>query len=494
MKTITANDVMSTAYGVDAWLPVLTKDIGLLEWVSPMLGQSVTTRNGYEMSLFRDTMFKSQMAMTNIALALRAANELGVLPYTQAVKHMRDAHRLIEQVSMGFAAHRGENHRELVLAEVTLAVKDGCFDETTSGAPELYSEEELLECGYDYEQIEEILEMQEAALTSHNSGERAGSMSEDEGKLITAIHDPSQLWDMEFTDIDWIEAATAKVALIGKQWPQPSVAWDLVLDRLADSWAAALEYADDKEAMQKKIERRMTSLDDLHAKPMYARWAINHVTRRVWRDIQALKMTKERFEQQLERLDRQAFAEERYNAPARVTRVGMGEATELSRVQYLPFGDISEADVGFGPELVRMTVFGSETANAVIDSMPHLGADGVHFHTGGGHQLDTGTQEDRDRAWFNAVIEACEAQRDAITPVYKELRELDLSLSKLWELFARDAMPVAPPVYWNKHGWYLTEQEAQDALPIEQAEWKAKTRMMDDDAALAAIQLMLASK
>lgn len=467
MKSITFSEIVATAYGAEAWAPVLTKDLDAKSWIQGMLGQHVVTRNGHEMSLVRDTLFKSQMAMSNIALALRAATELGIMPYTQAVGHVRRTHDTIEAMSLAFAAQRKENHRELVVAEVALKVKEGCFGEL-SGESNWYTEEELLESGYDYEQIEEILEAQQAASDAYRGGETDDAMSADEGVLRTALHRPAQLWDLEFKDIEWAEAIAAKVALIGKAWPSSHASWDAVLDRLAESWASALDYAEpgDKEALQAKIERRTLALSNLHEKPMYARWAINHVTRRVWRDIQSLKMTKQRFEENLERLDRQAYAEERFNVPSTVTRVGMGEKQEEDRVQYLPFGDIVEA------ELVNSQMAWEDRMLEVND--PDSGI---------------APQVGRDRRWYMAVIEECDRQVAMITPLYGELRKLDLSLTKLWELFDNEGqMPVAPPVYWNKHGAYLTEEEAQNALLVEQAEWKAKNRMADDDAALAAAE------
>lgn len=521
MKTNTVRNIVATAYGADTWLPLVTGEIDARQWVESMAGKTVTTKNGFELSVVRDTLFKSQMALTNMALALRAATELGMLPYTKAVHEARNAYRLVEQFSLGFAAFRQENHRELVAAEVAIKVKDGCFDQLTAEGA-YYTEEELLESGYDYEEIENILEAQELNQVARNSGDRQQSMSADEGILRTALHDVSQLWDIELQAIEWAEAFTAKVALIGKQWPTANAAWDVVLDRLAESWAASIEYASTdevnameaahaaskgrkftaattKEEVQKKIERRMTALDDLHAKPMYARWAVNHVTRRVWRDIKALERTKQRFEEQADRMERQVFAEERYGVPASITRPNMGEATELDRVQYLPFGQVNEADVGFGVDMVRMSVKGDGEAQAFIDTMPHYDNEGMHFRimdaSRGERDMERDTQENRNRAWFTAVIEACDNQLALVKPVYKELRDLDLSLSKLWELFNDEGrMPSAPPVYWNARGHYLTEEDACNALLIEQAEFAAKNRMADDDAAMAAIQLMLANK
>lgn len=492
MKTITFNDIVATAYGAENWAPVLTKELDAKDWVQGMLGQSVQTRSGNEMSLVRDTLFKGQMAMTNIALSLRAATELGLMPYTQAVGHVRRTHDTIEAMSLAFAAQRQENHRELVVAEIALKVKEGCFGEL-SGESNWYTEEELLESGYDYEQIEEILEAQAAAADAYQGSETSDAMAQDEGVLRTALHRPAQLWDLEFKQIEWAEAVAARVLLINKNWPSSHASWDAVLDRLAESWATALDYAEpgDKEALQAKIERRTLALSNLHEKPMYARWAINHVTRRVWRDIQSLKMTKQRFEENLERLDRRAHAEERYGVPATVTRVGAGERQELEREQFLPFGDVKESDIGFGRSYERLSVHGEDHAFYIADNLPRLTSEGMEVapRHGEGHDIEADTQEAKDRRWYMAVIEECDRQVALVTPMYRELRALDLSMAKLWELFDNDGqMPSAPPVYWNKHGAYLTEEEAQSALLIEQAEWKAKNRMADDDAALAAAE------
>lgn len=485
MKNTIAHAVMATAYGANAWLPVLTGEQDLKSWAEQLKGQTVETRNGYTMSAARDVLFKSQMAVSNIALAMRAATELGMLPYTQAVHHAKKAHDLIERVSLGFAANRQENHRELVAAEVAIKVKDGCFEALTAAGAH-YTEEELLESGYDWEDIETILEAQELNQVARNSGDRTQSMAQDEGVLRTALHNVSQLWDIKLQDIEWSEGFTAKVALIGKQWPTANAAWDVVLDRLADSWAAALEYADDKEAMQAKINRRMLALEDLHAKPMYARWAINHVTRRVWRDIKALERTKQRFEEQLDRLERQVHAEERYGVPSRATRIGMGEAVDMERVQYLPFGTISEAELFPGR---------SAESRELLNELTDEWAEAIKDVVGNGeHELGSETQAVRDRSWFVNVIDACDNQIALVRPVYRELRTLDLSLTKMWELFNQEgAMPSAPPVYWNARGAYLTEQEADNALLVEQAEWASKNRMADDEALEAAIALMLAN-
>lgn len=171
----------------------------------------------------------------------------------------------------------------------------------------------------------------------------------------------------------------------------------------------------------------------------------------------------------------------------------MGEASELDRIAYLPLGNVEESGLGFGQEMMRMTVYGDGNAYAFTESMPRMDGEGMHF-SGGDEtpDMERDTPEHRNRRWFTAVIEACDSQIAALNSIYPVLRELDLSLGKIWELFnAEGTMPSAPPVYWNMKGYYLTEEEALAAIQLEQAEWALKNRMSDDDAAREAVQALM---
>lgn len=491
MNTINTTKILSTAFGAENWAPLLTKQVSPRDWVAGMAGKTVLTRKGQEMSLVRDTIFKSQLAMTNIALALRAATELGVMPYAKAVREVRKAHDAIETFAMHFAAQRGENHRELVVAEVGIKVKDGAFADLQSTSDGRYTEEELLNSGFDYEQIEEILEAQAVMSAASNPGFRADAMAEDEGMFRTAIHDANQLWDIELQDIEWAEAVTARVALIDKHWPKANAAWDVLEERLAEHWAAQLDDAEDKELMTRKIDKRAACLTDLQSKPLYARWAINHVTRRVWRDLKAVERKRTQYEERLVELDRAAMAEQRWGANTGYTRPNLGEADEQARVEYLPFEVLVEKEVGRAPQHDRLTVFGKDDAVATASIGMRVGADGMYFGEQVEGDLEHTTREDKDRAWFTYVIERCEHYLDLMRPLYRELRELDLSLTKLWELFNDNGrMPTQPPVYWNRRGFYLTEEEAEAALMVDLAEFKAKLRMADDEAGAAAAEAL----
>lgn len=457
MKTISIQNILSTARGADVLLPVITGQQTPMEWAQAIAKDSVTTKNGREISAARSALNGAQFAMTNIAMALRSATELGVLPYTKASKTLTDTYNLLDGLRVAFAGVRNEAHRELTIAEVTLAVKDGVFDGVQSQQDnEPYTEQELLDMGLGWEEIQEVLEHQErsASLSQSHLMDSDGSWSKSEGEYVTTVHTASQLWDMELKDIKYAESSAAAVALIGMQWPTHNPMWDALLDRLAEAWEASIEYADDKEAAAAKVARREAVVEDLHAKPMMARWVVNHVTRRVFRDIEALKLKAEDVHARLDWVERQAMNEERYGVPANVTRMGTGEVAEYERKAFLYYQELSEAETARGQE----------------------------------HD----TQVERDRSWAVAQLEAIEGLIAKLQPLYQELRQMDLNLAKLWELFTDGERPAQPPIYWNMERAFLAgeEQAARDAIRIEAAMAKQKAREAEGDALVKAAALV----
>lgn len=469
MKTITTAQILSTARGAEVLLPMLTGQQSISDWAKSIAADTVTTRNGREISAARAALNGAQFAMTNIAMALRSATELGVLPYTQAVRETKRIYTVLDALRSGFAAVREEAHRELTVAEITLAVKDGAFDSLQSEADnEPYTEEELLDMGLGWEDIQEFMAEQArgATLSQTHLMNSDGSMSEDEGEFVTSIHDANQLWDIELGDIKYAEQAASRVALIGMEWPTHNPMWDALLDRLADAWQASIEYAGDKEAAAKKVERREQVLDDLRANPTMARWVVNHVTRRVFRDIVALELRAEDLTLQLERIERQAHAEERYGVPGSITRRAMGEQPELERTAYLMYLELRESEVQ--------------------PPKPFTGDDReLAWH---------GTQLQLDRTWYGAQLEAIDGLLAKLRPLYQELRTMDLQLSKLWELFADGQRPAEPPVYWNMEGPMFDADQAKTAIRLEMAMARAKYRAAEGDAlakAAAMVEAML---
>lgn len=496
MKTTTINSVIATARGADAFVPMLTGQIPVTTWAKALATESVTTKSGREISAARSALNSAQFAMTNMAMSLRCATELGMLPFTQAVSETKRIYSVLDALRVGFAGVRNEAHRELVVAEVTLAVKDGAFAALQSEQDnEPYTEEELLEMGLNWEQIEEFLALQAANVSLGQSHlmDSDGAMAEDEGEAIVAVHDPIQLWDMELRDIKYAESSAARVALIGKNWPTSNVAWDIVVARLADTWDASIEYADDKEAAIKKVERRAAALADLHANPMMARWVINHVTRRVFRDLVMLDLKAEDVQGRWDWAERQAFNEERYNVPGRATRHNMGEQVELERKAFLYYEELNEAELGTGSAYAHMDESGvvlRATMNTAM-SLAHKEGNSDNWSTMmDTHEEDVDAAINRDRRWYMAQLEAIEAIKAKLNPLYKELRALDLSLAKLWEIFADEGRPAHPPVYWNMEQAFQDVEQAKAAIRIEAAMAKQKAREAEGDALVKAAAMV----
>lgn len=496
MKTNTIANVIATARGAEAFVPMLTGEQPITEWAKAMAAESVTTKSGREISAARHALNGAQFAMTNMAMALRSATELGVLPYTQAVKETKRIYNVLDGLRSAFAGVRNEAHRELIVAEVKLSVKDGAFDSLQSTSDdEPYTEQELLEMGLNWEQIEEFMELQDAKVSLGQSHlmDSDGAMAEDEGSAIVGVHDANQLWDMELKDIMYAESACASVALIGKDWPTNDRMWDAINDRLADTWAAAIEYADDKEAMTRKIERRAAVLEDLHAKPMMARWVVNHVTRRVFRDMAMLELKAEDVQERWDWAERQAFNEERYNVPGRATRRNMGEQVESGRKAYLMYQELSEDELNMGGAYASMGGDGIELRATMNTSMSlaHKEGNSENWATMmDTHEEDVDATINRDRRWYMAQLEAIEDLLSKLRPLYAKLRALDLSLAKLWELFTDGERPAFPPVYWNMDRAFDDVDQAKAAIRIEMAMAKQKAREAEGDALVKAAAMV----
>lgn len=459
MKT-TINNIINATRGLEVLAPVLTGERTPVEWAQALAKESVTTAAGREISAARSALNGAQFGMTNLALAMRSATELGVLPYTQAVREVKRIYTILDALRTGFAGVRKEAHRELTVAEITLEVKDGVFDGLQSQQDnEPYTEEELLDMGMGWEDIQEVLAHQArgASLSQSHLMDSDGDWAEDEGEYRTSVHDANQLWDMELRDIRWAETAAARVALIGVEWPTSNPMWEPLLDRLAAVWEASVEYADDKAAVLAKIAKREQALDDLHAKPTYARWAINHVSRRVFRDIEALKLRQEDAEERLAQLERRAMNEERYGVPANLTRLGTGEQQEYDREANLLYADLIEAEYAKDAE-----------------------------HT---------SQIERDRMWYGAIVERAGQLIEQLLPLHKQLRAMESKLAKLWEIFQRDGQsPAQPPIYWGRDAFYLEgqEDEARAAIRAEAQLAKQKYREAEGDALIKAAELVAA--
>ena len=500
MKT-TINNIINATRGLEVLAPVLTGEQRPVEWAQALAKETVTTAAGREISAARYALNGAQFGMTNLALAMRSATELGLLPYTHAVRETKRVYTALDLLRTAFAGVRNEAHRELTIAEITLEVKDGAFDGLQS-QDDSYTRDELEELAREgsipWDEIDDILDIQEAKRDMGQSTlmDSEGSMAEDEGEYRTSIHDPNQLWDMKLTDIRWAETAAARVALIGVEWPTHNPMWESLLERLDEAWERSVEYADDKAAVLAKIAKREQALNDLRAKPVYARWAINHVTRRVFRDIEALKLRREDAEERLVRIERQAYNEERYGVPAYASRQSMGEQVPVEREQNLLYTTIREVELDDG-----------------FNAMQYMDKDGIHtravtyaFATESGKPKDEtwGTivqvlDDDhssalsRDQRWYNAVIGGCNELIAKLLPLHQELRAMEGRLAKLWEIFQRDAQsPAQPPIYWSRDRFFLEgeEEAAREAIRAEAQMAKQKYREAEGDALVKAAAMV----
>lgn len=450
MKASNITSVLATARGAEVLLPLITGQTTLEQWARELAGQSVVTQSGREISAARAALNGMQFAMTNIALALRAATEFGLLKFTHASAEVNRIYTLFTSLRSAFAGIREEAHRELSVAELTLLVKDGAFECFASGHTEPYTEDELLDMGLNWDSIEHILLAQEAGMHLYQPDlqDTRGGWVEDEGEFRTSIHEPKQLWDLDLKELKYGEFAAAPVALIGMEWPTHHPMWEPLLDRLADVWEASLKYAapEERAALERRIANRERVLDDLHARPVLARWVINHVTRRVWRDMEMLKLRKEEISDRLGWLEREALHEERSNRPARLTRRLLDEKAEYDRVSHLYYLELKEAETARDQE----------------------------------HE----TQIERERSWAWAQIEAIDGLLTGLDSLYRELRSMDLKLARLWELFADSTRPSEPPLYWSKDRYFLAheEEEARAQVRTEADIARQRIRATEGDA------------
>jgi hypothetical protein len=176
----------------------------------------------------------------------------------------------------------------------------------------------------------------------------------------------------------------------------------------------------------------------------YARWAVNHYTRRIWRDIKVLELSRENYERKLNDTLARIHREETSDIQPVLTRTNMGEAQELGYIIKLPFvGEFGDA------------------------------------------QLDPyATQGERMAALYSMILSSIDEVMPTLRAMYQEYRQLDEAHSTIWALMANSNLPVAyPPVYWNNKGWYLNEQDAFEAFLEEMAERAASAK----DASAAAI-------
>jgi hypothetical protein len=479
-KESIARQVLRSTKEAADYTPLLMQEVDRTEWAAEIAGrQSVITKSGREISAAGNVIWGSQFAMTKIAMALKAAVDLKGLSPTAATRAAHAIHDNIEKIITGYAAARRMNHRELVMAEVTIVTQHGCFDTPTESTD---WEAVLQEEGLGWDEIAEFERDQEMERESRQNElmHNKDSVAQDEGRISTALHEFGQLMELDVSQLYYAEGSYAQVAFMDQAWPTDHPMWSDVLDRLADAWANAAEWAETPEAaeaLEAKNAERGKTLEDMQYKHIKTRWVLNHVARRLWRDIEVLKMRRAEYAARIDQIVQDAYINERYQAPVGGNR-RRDEGADNDRVINLYYREVSEADVGYRHQ--QMMAF-DHTFDNGVSARKHL----TVYEEEGEHQ-----QMDAELRFWGAVIDTIDEIIPGLTQIHSQLCKMQSETALLWELFARDGMPSAPPVYWNRTGHYATQEEAVTALHIELKEQKANMRAKDGDALAQAMALL----
>jgi hypothetical protein len=448
------------------------------QWLAWVGEQEATRKDGTTYPAIYSIIGAGPYAASEMTRAIWAASKIGKLPFTKAV-HQAEAFRtLVDSVTHAFGAKLNRTVPEVPAASVSIRTQQQDagttrnmaeeIDEAIDDMRERYQEglisDETFEANVSaLLAIEEddrfAREMQGNAVTSSDSGRPA----EDEGRVTTAIHAVADMWNYAAHEILFSEASLVEAVhtfdkvdlpIHDEEWQE----W--VLSRLADSWAMRLEYIDDdglKAKEEKKTAYRAAVAEGgILANPLKARWAVNHVTRRIWRDMQALKDRIAGYEDRVARTGEAMAVEERYNKPARATRIIGETPTHMNedgtpRQHYLVWEVIDEQD--FAPN--------------------------VEYHDG--RSAKRLSQGEYDILTFENIKTHAEARLALMERMYEKARKVDKTLAPVWqEMFDPESgMPELPPIYWNQRGFYLTEDDAVVAYRQEQdarrAEQQAKT-------------------
>lgn len=492
-----------------AWYAPLVKgDMDINEWLRWVDTQSAERQDGSRYPAIYSLMGGGSFAANHVTRSLWAASKAGVLPYTKAV-HQAEAFRgLVESITHGFAGQLRRAVPEVTAATVSIKTRqqegsagrdmEAEIEEAIEHYRVLLLDGEITSHEFDV-QVTELLEIEQEAKWAKEMGDNAvtdsdsGRPAEDEGSVQTALHKASDMWNYEAKDILGAETAMVEAihAFKGVDLPIDDPDWSWVTDRLADSWALSLEYAKDdveRSTMETKIAYRAEVAEKgITSMPWKARWATNHIARRIWRDRIALQRRIDNWEAKVGEIGERMAAEEKYNLPARMTRV-LSEAPSLEnedgspRSHYLIWDVVEEAEIA--PEV-----------ESIFEDAEYLEQE---------NGKTTREVKSRRRVQLNqgeyqllvtqGLIERANKIKEVMDRLYALVRGVDLALAPVWrEMHDPEGavvMPEQPPIYWNQKGFYLTEEAAMEAIAAEDAERKQAT--LDGVAGL--IQQMLAAQ
>jgi hypothetical protein len=447
------------------------------QWVRSLAHRNLTKKDGSgEYSALYGATVMANSAISGFNRRLYAAYLVDLIDHVQFEQAATKVQDIVAAAASAIAAHgnRDAATHGTALMDVRVRTKDHGAE--ASGKGRLADlREQMLELARDAkasdaalaaELIQEFRQLQALALMrdghSDHAEDSSASKPADTGWTVASVDTFNHLYSLPVQDIAGLEAEMARALWAGKELKLPTLGRELMEERLEIAYANAEEYADrgDLEDLRAKIEKRVAFFErgmeatvnavnadgEEYSQNLagYARWAVNHYTRRIWRDIKVLELSRENYERKLNDTLARIHREETSDIQPVLTRTNMGEAQELGYIIKLPFvGEFGDA------------------------------------------QLDPyATQGERMVALYSMILSSIDEVMPTLRAMYQEYRQLDEAHSTIWALMANSNLPVAyPPVYWNNKGWYLNEQDAFEAFLEEMAERAASAK----DASAAAI-------
>ena len=450
----------------------------------------------YDTSPVRDAVWQMQRVMSKSSAHARGLVGMGKLDAPIAAQALDAIHQQFEMMRAHLAAHTRTADGVLSHEDVTLTVVAGDFDGMRSQSPtaDLYGIEEgetkVLEDSYESSSHWDA-EMQD----NGDSSTKAAKPSESETTTIAAMH---TAWDallLEHSRTRWSDSLYAEAAFEDTSWPDHDL-WEGFTERMASAALNSVDYAkgptlkaEAKEKGRKRCYVLTTPFEDSKLKP-YTRWAINAGMRRIWRDRQVLAGRLEAYIVQLSDMEAAAFDEERTNAPAHWMRL-VQNRPEAREVDFM-YTTLSETDiwdtvhgkaVARDAEWCKGIGFSAETY--AVQSHQERHADKTMYMA---QWDDNETHLVHEVRWLTYVIEKLERLIQGLDSLYAELGVVEQAGSYLWKWRSEapkvDSFnsPAVPPVYWNLKGFYLTEEDAQEALAAEFEDLSEKMAADEGDA------------
>lgn len=455
------------------------------EWVTALSKQTLRNKEGGEYSAMFGASMMANSAISQVNRRLYGAYLVDLIDYQQFEEYATLVQDRITLAASAIAAHgmRDSATHGTELMEVRVRVRDhGAAGYEGNRLQEL--REQMYELSKDARKEDALLAAEliaeytallaskdMAASQSAYAQDTSDARPNDTGFIQAAIDSFDHLYSLPVKDVMGLEAEMIRALWAGKQLGIPARGRALMDERLCVAWATTMEWADAAEqpTLQKKLAKRASFWEhQLEATvpatnkegeqynqnlATYARWAVNHYTRRIWRDIQMLEIAQELYTGKLDGVYDRIKKEEQGLLPASMTRIGTGERLEMGYSIKLPF-------------------------------LGEYGDD----------QLDPyDTQGNRMIALYSMILADIDATMPELRAMYAEYRALDEAHGVIWALFASDELPIAaPPVYWNQRGAYLTDTDAKEALAVELGEIAESRRAMTASAIADTLEAAMA--